>query len=96
MQAEQALTEKDIELLWSKGFLGDHSPKSLLNTIFHLISFTMCSGITTINNHYYQFHFISCFVSLFVEPIAGKKVSPSDNKLWQFLEKILSCREIGV
>ena len=40
MQAEQALTDEDEELLWSKGFLGDHSPKSLLNAIFHLISFT--------------------------------------------------------
>ena len=25
-----------------------------------------------------------CFVSLLVEPIAGKNVSPSDKKLWRF------------
>ena len=29
-----------------------------------------------------------CFVSLFVEPIAGKNTSPSDKKLWQFLKKV--------
>ena len=33
----EALTDEDEELFWSKE---DHSPKSLLNTIFHLISFT--------------------------------------------------------
>ena len=33
----EALTDEDEELFWSKE---DHSLKSLLNTIFHLISFT--------------------------------------------------------
>ena len=28
-----------------------------------------------------------CFVSLLVEPIAGKNASPSDKQLWQFLKK---------
>ena len=35
-----------------------------------------------------------CFVSLLVEPIAGKNVSPSDKQL--IFEKCLSCREIIV
>ena len=30
-----------------------------------------------------------CFVSLLVEPIAGKKVSPSDKQLWRFLKNVL-------
>ena len=44
-QAE-ALTDKDKDLLWSKGFLGDHSPKSLLNTIFYMcgLYFALRSG----------------------------------------------------
>ena len=44
-QAE-ALTDEDEELLWSKGFLGDHSPKSLLNTIFYMcgLYFALRSG----------------------------------------------------
>ena len=37
-----------------------------------------------------------CFVSLLFEPIAGKNLSPSDKKLWRFLKKHLSCREIIV
>ena len=35
-QQAEALTDEDKELFWSKE---DHSPKSLLNTMFHLISF---------------------------------------------------------
>ena len=35
------------------------------------------------------------FVSLLVEPIAGKNVSPSD-KILAIFEKRLSCREIVV
>ena len=44
-QAE-ALTDEDKELLWSTGFLGDHSPKSLLNTIFYMcgLYFALYSG----------------------------------------------------
>ena len=39
------------------------------------------------------------FVSLLVEPIAGKNVSPSDKKLWRFLKNILvaeksSCKAL--
>ena len=30
-----------------------------------------------------------CFVSLLVEPIAGKNVSPSDKQLWRFLKNFL-------
>ena len=30
-----------------------------------------------------------CFASLLVEPIAGKNVSPSNEKLWQFLKNYL-------
>ena len=37
-----------------------------------------------------------CFVSLLVEPIAGKNVSPSDKKIVAIFEKRLSCREIVV
>ena len=33
------------------------------------------------------------FVSLLVEPIAGKNVSPSDKKLWQFLKNILGIEK---
>ena len=29
-----------------------------------------------------------CFVSLLVEPIAGKNVSPSDKQLWPFLKNV--------
>ena len=29
-----------------------------------------------------------CFVSLLVEPIAGKNASPSDKQLWRFLKNI--------
>ena len=29
-----------------------------------------------------------CFVSLLVEPIAGKNMSPSDKQLWRFLKNI--------
>ena len=29
-----------------------------------------------------------CFVSLLVEPIAGKTMSPSDKQLWRFLKNI--------
>ena len=29
------------------------------------------------------------FVSLLVEPIAGKNVSPSDKKLWRFSKNVL-------
>ena len=29
-----------------------------------------------------------CFVSLLVEPIAGKNVSPSDKQLWRFLKNV--------
>ena len=32
------------------------------------------------------------FVSLLVEPIAGKNVSPSDEQLWRFLKNVL-CAE---
>ena len=35
-----------------------------------------------------------CFVSLLVEPIAGKNVIPSDKKIVAIFEKHLSCREI--
>ena len=30
-----------------------------------------------------------CFVSLLVEPIAGKNMSPSDKNLWQFSKNVL-------
>ena len=41
------------------------------------------------------------FVSLFVEPIAGKNVSPSDKLLWQFLKNILvaeksQCKALSI
>ena len=34
-----------------------------------------------------------CFVSFLVEPIAGKNVSPSDKKLWQFLKNFLAAEK---
>ena len=41
------------------------------------------------------------FVSLLVEPIAGKNVSPSDKKLWRFLKNVLvaeksSCKALSI
>ena len=41
------------------------------------------------------------FVSLLVEPIAGKNVSPSDKKLWRFLRNVLvaeksSCKALSI
>ena len=40
------------------------------------------------------------FVSLLVEPIAGKNVSPSDKQLWRFLKNVLvaeksSCKALS-
>ena len=34
-------------------------------------------------------NFGDSFVSLLVEPIAGKNVSPSDNQLWRFSKNVL-------
>ena len=41
------------------------------------------------------------FVSLLVEPIAGKNVSPSDKQLWRFLKNVLvaeksSCKALSI
>ena len=41
------------------------------------------------------------FVSLLVEPIAGKKVSPSDKQLWRFLKNVLvaeksQCKALSI
>ena len=41
------------------------------------------------------------FVSLLVEPIAGKNVSPSDKQLWRFLKNILvaeksQCKALSI
>ena len=33
------------------------------------------------------------FVSLLVEPIAGKNVSPSDKKLWRFSKNVLGAEK---
>ena len=35
-----------------------------------------------------------CFVSLLVEPIGGKNVSPSDKQLWQFLKNVLVAEKL--
>ena len=35
-----------------------------------------------------------CFVSLLVEPIAGKNVSPSDEQLWRFLKNVLVAEKL--
>ena len=42
-----------------------------------------------------------CFVSLLVEPIAGKNVSPSDKQLWQFSKNVsvaekLQCKVLSI
>ena len=44
-QAEP-LTEEEVEVLWEKGLLGDHSPQALLNTMVYMNSvyFTLRSG----------------------------------------------------
>ena len=34
-----------------------------------------------------------CFVSLLVEPIAGKNVSPSNKQLWRFLKNVLGTEK---
>ena len=42
----ELLTPEEEEMLWSKGILGDYSPKSLVNTVFFLngVNFALCSG----------------------------------------------------
>ena len=35
-----------------------------------------------------------CFVSLLVEPIDGKNVSPSDKQLWLFLKNFLVAEKL--
>ena len=38
-----------------------------------------------------------CFILIFIEPIPGKNVSPSDKNLWRpVFKKRPSCREIAV
>ena len=37
-KAAKALTSQDEELLWSKGLLGDHSPKSLISTMWFFLT----------------------------------------------------------
>ena len=34
-----------------------------------------------------------CFISLLVEPIAGKNMSPSNKQLWQFLKNFLGAEK---
>ena len=35
-----------------------------------------------------------CFISLLVEPIAGKNVSPSDKNLWRFSKNVLVAKQL--
>ena len=42
-----------------------------------------------------------CFILFFVEPIAGKNMSPSDKQLWRFLKNILvaeksQCKALSI
>ena len=44
-------------------------------------------------------NFGECFILLFVEPIAGKNMNPSDKQLWRFLENFsvaekLQCKAL--
>ena len=39
-------------------------------------------------------NFGECFISLLVEPIAGKNTSPSDKQLWRFSENFLVTEKL--
>jgi len=52
-KAAKALTSQDEELLWSKGLLGDHSPKSLISTMWYLL--TQQFGLRGCQEHHDMF-----------------------------------------
>ena len=47
-------------------------------------SVCMCVCVCVLPRHLGEY-----FISLLVEPIAGKNISPSDKQLWRFLKKFL-------
>ena len=63
-QASKALTTEDEELLWSKGLLGNQSPKSLIGTMWFLL--TQHFGLRGCQEHHDMFVEIFLFLVEYV------------------------------